>query len=137
MNGFLHARNYMASWLHEEASRVKDRLDPRAASRRKAAEERELARCQRELRRGIRADRVPVEFRPLIDWAQNLGLGDDRVRSRAFAALTPQELAEVRSQAEPIAAALHAWLDGFASGEMPREVAALMYLLLGLEEGDR
>lgn len=133
-NGFLHARNFMASWLHDEASRVEERLDPRALSRRKAAEKRELARCQRELRQALRADRVPAEFRLLIPWARKLGIGDDRVKSRAFTALTPQELAEIRSQVEPLAAALHAWLDGFDAAEMPPEAAALMNLLLGLEE---
>lgn len=134
INGFPHARNFMASWLHDEASRVEERLDPRALSRRKAAEKRELARCQRELRESVREDRVPAEFRPLIPWAQKLGIGDDRVRTRAFAALPPQELAEVRSQVEPFASAVHAWLDGFDPAGMPPEAAALMDLLLGLEE---
>lgn len=133
-NGFLHARNFMASWLFEEAFRVEERLDPRAAGRKKTADERELARHQRELRRAVRADRVPAGLRPLTELAQKLGLGDDRVRSRAFAALTPQELARIRSEVEPFAGIIHKWLDGFAAAEMPAEAAALMNLLLGLEE---
>ena len=124
----------MASWLHKEALRVEARLSPRTASQRKAAEKRELARCQRELRKAVRADRVPAEFRHLIPWAQQLGLGDDRVRSRAFAVLAPQERARIRSKVEPFGVVIHAWLDRFAPAEMPPEAAALMYLLLGLEE---
>jgi hypothetical protein len=133
-NGFLHARNGMASWLREEALRVESELNPRDGLRRRVAKERELARHQRELHRSMRADRVPVEFRHLTPWAQKLGLGDDRVRACAFAVLTPQEHAQMRSEVEPFAGAIHAWLDEHAPTEMPPEAAALMYLLLGLEE---
>lgn len=72
--------------------------------------------------------------RPLAPWAARLGAGDDVCRPLLFATLSVAERSELQEIAGECASAAHQWLDEFGSRPLTDEAAAVMYLLLGIEE---
>jgi len=77
---------------------------------------------------------LPESYRDLAAWARRLGVGDDICRRLPFERLSPTEGRELVETVRAHAGTAHAWLDTFGQEAMTREAAAVMFLLLGVEE---
>ena len=132
MNGFLRARNWIRSWLLDEVDRAEA-----VAGRHKTGPEDDLDEClslQAAIGEELEWTGVPEPLRPLGPWAARLGAGDDVCRPLLFATLSVAERSELQGIVSGCASAAHLWLDEFGSRPLSDEAAALMSLLLGIEE---
>jgi len=134
INGFIHARNFLRSYLEDEAERMRNSID-RGRKCRVAKEE--LDRCrqdQLELERSFDPKRVPASIRALASAASRYGVGDDVCRPLLMRKIPKKEREKLIRQADKLAKVIHKWLDTFAEGKMTSEAAAFMYLMNGVEE---
>ena len=134
VNGFIHARNFLRSYLEDEAERMRNSID-RGRKRRVAKEE--LDRCrqdQLELERDFDPKRVPAPLHALSAAAARYGVGDDVCRPLLMGKIPKKEREKLVRQADKLAAAVDKWLGTFADGQMPAEAAAFMYFMSGIEE---
>jgi tetratricopeptide (TPR) repeat protein len=133
LNAFPSARNYFTSRLWDEAEAF-ERRRLKSGYRQRKRQERQRALASRRKNR-LLPGRVPVEFRPLLPLARKWGVGDDADRGLLLSRITPAQKRELK-RALPVRARrrITAWLDGFATGRMPREAAAFMYLLEAFDE---
>ena len=131
-NGFLHARNWIRSWLEDEIGRVLAATSPRATDPGDTPDD--CVGIQAELGEQLDWIGIPGALQPLAPWAARLGAGDDVCRPLLFATLSPVEKSELEEIVGECGAAANRWLDEFGSQPMTAEAAALMYLLLGIEE---
>jgi tetratricopeptide (TPR) repeat protein len=142
-NGFVHARNHLASWLRDQvelAEQLASPADAAASGTRRpsadvrAAASRELAAIRRDLRKAVSPESVPAELHPLIPLAQRFGIGDDGYRGDAVERASPRERQALVRETEALAAAAQAWVGQHPIARMPAAAAAFMYLLLAAEE---
>jgi hypothetical protein len=82
----------------------------------------------------IDADKVPVELRSLIPFAERWGIGDDAERSEFIDAASASDREDLRAAVQPQYARITVWLDSFGSDPMSDEAAAFMYMQLAIEE---
>lgn len=134
-NGFLHPHNFFESWLRDEADRVREAIVPGRLRREMEEEGRVCRELQAQLTGAFHMERVPEGCVPLGIWAARLGIGDDPCRRHLFEALTEEDRVAIRHAVEVHGGRVNEWLDTFAAGTMTDEAAALMYLLLGVEDG--
>jgi tetratricopeptide (TPR) repeat protein len=132
--GFMHAPNFMKSSLEQEGGRILEIFKPGRARSEAAAERKRCRADQQELERDFDAAQVPESIRGLAAWASGYGLGDDICRAYLLRRLSKKQRALLIRDMERHAPAIQAWLDSFDVGAMPREAAAYMYLMLGVEE---
>jgi hypothetical protein len=108
-----------------------------AAGRHKNGPQDELDEClglQAALGEALTWTGVPEPLRPLGPWVARLGAGDDVCRPLLFATLSEAERSELQEIVGECASAAHQWLDEFGSQALTDEAAAVMYLLLGIED---
>ena len=134
MNGFIHARNFMRSAISDQAERIRNKQEPGRARRQAAAELKACREDQKALARSFDASRVPEAIRALAPWASRYGIGDDVCRPFLLMRLPKAQRAKLIRAVDAHADEINAWLDGFPSGEMTEEAAALLYLTEGVEE---
>ena len=132
--GFIHAPNFLKSSLEQEADRILEILKPGRARSEAAAERKRCREDQKGLARGFDGAQVPESIRALAAWASRYGVGDDICRPYLLRRLSKKQRAVLISDVERHAQAIQTWLDSFDGGAMPREAAAYMYLMLGVEE---
>lgn len=86
--------------------------------------------------RAIRLDAnaVPPALQTLVPLATYWGIGDDAIRGDAVDAASAAEKQALVDALKGKVAAIDAWIDGFAEGELSDEAAAFMYLLEAVEE---
>lgn len=134
LSGFVRARNHLWSWLHDEAERIRNSLSRGPRQRRAQADLHECEAMSQELRREFRASQVPRALRPLARAASRWGIGDDVCRPLLMRRMPRASRARLIRQADALADAVSAWLDGFAPGRLSTEAAAFMYLMEGVDE---
>jgi hypothetical protein len=132
-NGFIHAPNFLRSWIWDEIDAMERRTRREETKRRRQEERRECAERQEELLGEMDEAAVPHPLRGLIPWATRLGVGDDVCRGLVFAGLTKAERGEVTRAVDEHAKRVQEWLDQ-AGEPMSPSAAAFMYLLLAVEE---
>jgi hypothetical protein len=133
-NGFIHPRNHFLSWLQDEADEVRKKSAPESHTRRAQAEATRCHDDQIRLDAAFDPAQVPESSRKLAPWARRLGAGDDICRRLLFERLSPTEARELVETVRAHAGTAHAWLDTFGQDAMTPEAAAVMFLLLGVEE---
>ena len=134
MNGFIRARNFMWSWLSDEAERIRNSLTRGRKQRVAKAETDECEAFSRALQKDFRRSQVPASLRPLAAAAARYGIGDDGCRPLLMKRIPKAQKTKLVATANRLANKVHAWLDTFPSGQMSVEAAAFMYLMNGLEE---
>jgi tetratricopeptide (TPR) repeat protein len=132
--GFIHAPNFLKSSLEHEAGRILEILKPGRARSEAAAERKRCREDQKDLEHSFDAAQVPESIRALAAWASRYGVGDDICRPYLLRRLSKKQRAVLIRDVERHAQAIQTWLDSFDGGAMPREAAAYMYLMLGVEE---
>lgn len=134
LQGFIRARNFLWSWLADEAERIRNSL---SRGRRQRLARDALGEClamSRALRKTFRASRVPAALRPLAAAAARWGIGDDGCRPLLMRRIPRAQRAALVRQAAAVAGAVDAWLNTFPAGKMSTEAAAFMYLMEGIDE---
>ena len=77
---------------------------------------------------------VPVDLRPLVQMAEQWGIGDDVERYEYIEQAAPADREALRTALAPLQARITAWLDSFGTEPMSDEAAAFMYMQLAVEE---
>jgi hypothetical protein len=77
---------------------------------------------------------VPRQLRDLLPLATKWGIGDDIIRNDLQAKVAEREKRELQEALKGRTNAINNWLDSFGTGDMSREAAAFMYMLLGVDE---
>jgi len=134
-NAFVHARNFIRARLEDEIERVLTESDPEGARRREETDRRRCLDERERLRGAVDAERAPDSVRDAVPWAARLGAGDAECRDRLAQELDPDERAELAAVVARTAPFIHAWLDSFGADALTEEAAALLHLLLAVEEG--
>lgn len=135
-NAFIRARNFTRSSLEDEIDRTQRGADPKVWRQRDEVARRECTEEQNRLESSLNPALVPSAVRLAVTWASRLGVGDAACRSHLFGALTRTEKTQLADVLQRVAPAINAWLDSFGEVALTEEAAALMFLLLGVEESE-
>jgi hypothetical protein len=83
---------------------------------------------------GLDPERLPPDLRQLVPLVEKWAVGDDVEREALLAAGSPDELRHLVETVSPLSPRINAYLDSFASGEMPEEAAMIGRLAEAVSE---